>query len=238
MWAAIKAAAQTGLEIISKVPMSGIIKAAVFVGIVGFTFWVMVRRTKKMHEDATEKRYTSPVDEILGKSYATDTDAYDDMDPAAKKLCKKLNKGWKSKKRRKKDAAKKKAQKKPEPVTVSLFPNDDYDEEVDPPKSDRPHFYRSSEEVLWEESKKKKRKPNPEKVKKAKANARKNRSKIDSKHMQDLKDLCMEWKESGCASTAEFKKRLDKIAEELGLPVDSIDDAIDDSLREQCPALF
>lgn len=243
MWNAIKEAVKAGLEVMSKAPVSGIIKAGIFVGVAGFTLWVMIRRTKKMHEDAQEKRYTSPVDEILGKSYATDPDVYDDMDPIAKKICKKLNRGWKSKKKRKKEAAKR-AQREVRYKTVSVFDDDDFDlnadeeaEEEAPAKKSTSkkeyHFYEDANDMLMAESARRKRKKNPAKVKKAKENYRRNKAKKSS-----METLAKEWKESGVADSKTAKKRLDEIARELGLPVDDIDDRISEETRKANPSLF
>jgi hypothetical protein len=225
MWSTIKAAASSALQIASKVPVSGIVKAAVFVGVCAFTVWVMIRHTKKVHEESGEEgqENRSIVDEILGKSYATDPDAYDDMDPEARRICKKLNK---TRKKGKKKGKKVTPKKKENYRTVSLFEKDyDDDEEEDRPP---PRFFKNADEMLfYDEQRRKAAKPR-----------KKRKVKIDKEHASQLKQLIKEWKEAGCVDDETFKRRLDSIARDLGYSVRDLDDAVSDSTRDDAPLLF
>lgn len=115
----VKELVTKGAEALNDVPVSGLIKAGIFVGAVVFTAYVLIRHIRRnektAHEDPERRR--SPVDEILGKAnYVADPESFDDMDPLAKKICKKLNLCKRSKKNR---------QKKSEKVeTVSIFDDD------------------------------------------------------------------------------------------------------------------
>lgn len=166
---AIKAAIVAGLNIASKVPVGGMIKLGIMAGVTVFTAWVLIKRAKKMHDaanvDNASTEATSPVDEILhGKDYVNNVDDYDDMDPAARELCRKLNKMRKSKKAKKK-AAKKRAESNER--IVSLF-GDSFDKDMDDvdekggSSKKRPTFYKSAADMYYNEfgSGRKKRKKN------------------------------------------------------------------------------
>ena len=116
----IKDIVQKGAEVLKDAPVSGVIKAGIFVGCVAFTAYVLIgslRRNRKVANDDPDRR-RSPVDEILGKSnYVSDPDAFDDMDPLAQKICRKLNIQKRSKKKRRREAEKVR--------TVSLFGDDE-----------------------------------------------------------------------------------------------------------------
>ena len=66
----IKDIVQKGAEVLKDAPVSGVIKAGIFVGCVAFTAYVLIgslRRNRKVANDDPDRR-RSPVDEILGKS--------------------------------------------------------------------------------------------------------------------------------------------------------------------------
>lgn len=248
MWEKVKTMAREGMEVISNAPIGGIIKGAILIGVTGFTFWVMVTRVKEMveeaREDHSEKR--APVDDILGVNYTVNPDDFADMDPEAQRICRKLNKTVKhygTRFGRKKSSGKKKSNKpsgakKPEEKAkvVSVFddgPVVEEDEEIHEPR-----FYKDAQEMLL-----KNRKTVRKNVQKGKRNARKaaqvkGKPKISQKGMMDLKKICDEWYQSGCANTDSFRKRVDAIAKEFGLRVDELEDAITDKVRKQAPSLF
>ena len=59
---------KAGAAILDGIPMGAIIKAAVAVGITVFTAWVLIKRTKKMHEEAEKgKASHETYKEGLGK---------------------------------------------------------------------------------------------------------------------------------------------------------------------------
>ena len=232
MWNAIKTGIQAGLEVMSKVPASGIIKAGVFVGVAAFACWVMIKRTKKMHDAAHEDtaRRRSPVDEILGKSYVSDADAYDDMDPVAKKLCKKLNRSWngKAKKKKKTQKSSKRDVIDDRVKIVSVF-DDEIGEDGDRRKHD--FMYYTDADAMNHHL-------HPTKKKKSKKGKSKKKGKKPVSLLEELKHIGYEWKESGVADPKVARDRVDKIARELGLPVDDFDDNIDEDIRRSCSAIF
>lgn len=230
MWNAIKTGIMTGLEVMSKVPASGIIKAGVFVGVAAFACWVMIKRTKKMHEAAHDdpEQRRSPVDEILGKSYVSDVDAYDDMDPVAKKLCKKLNRGWNGKGKKKKKAQKAKRNVADDRVkVVSVF---DEVEEGGERKS-RDFTYFTDADAMNQHM-------HPNKKKKSKKKGKKGVSKKPTSLLDELKTIGYEFKESGITDPKVARDRVDKIAREMGLPVDDFDDDVSEDIRRSCSAIF
>ena len=103
--------AKAGLKLLENAPVGGLIKAGVLIGVAGFTCWVMIKRTLKMRKEAQESEsglFRSPVDDLLNNNYVANPDAYDDLDPEARRICKELNKSWKkSRKSKKKKASKK-----------------------------------------------------------------------------------------------------------------------------------
>lgn len=177
----IKAAVMTGLNIANKVPLGGIVKIGIMAGVTVFTAWVLIKRAKKMHAaanvDETTTEAASPVDEILhGKDYVNNVDDYDDMDPAARELCRKLNKMRKSKKAKRK-AAKKRAESNERVVSLfgDSFGKDVEDEDGKPEKkggtSKRRPFYKSAADMYYNEfgagKKKRKKKRNSDDLKRA-----------------------------------------------------------------------
>lgn len=168
-FAAFKTAVTTGLQIVGKMPMGGLIKLGVMAGVTVFTAWVLIKRAKKMHKNSNQEERneaTSPVDEILhGRDYVNNVDDFDDMDPAARELCRKLNKMRKNKKRK----SKKKTGPKVEHSerVVSLFGDDFADDEKEKRGGERkqrkepPPRYRNAAEMSYYEfgaGKKKKKK--------------------------------------------------------------------------------
>lgn len=221
MWNAIKAAASAGITAISKVPVSGLIKAGIFIGVAGFTFWVMVRRTKKMRKEMhnNEEVFRSPVDEILGKNYAGNVDDFDDLDPAAKEICKTLNKSYRKKHKKAKRKAKSRSNK--DVRVVSLFDDptdiDAMAKEIEE-TGEVPHFYKDAVDMMVNGSK---RKTSKRKAANAKRRARKRFS-------DRMRDTAEEWKESGCASVETIKDRITQVGKDLGL-VDSDDEETGDA---------
>lgn len=231
MTAIVKKILQVGSKILEKTPIVNLVKAGILVGVSAFTCWVLIRRTKKMrHEDEDQVLFHSPVDEILRHNYVADPDAFDDLDPKAQEICRKLTKGWKRpKKNRKKNARKDKDNVR----IVSLFDDEDFEKEVADPSP----VYHSALDMVLDMDKKKKRwkdrKADPEKVAKAKENIRKHRMSGKSK----MDKIRHEWETAGFNSKS-VREKLDAIARELNLPVDDKDDDIPDSFRAANPSLF
>ena len=125
-------AAKAALMALDAVPMGSVIKAAVGLGVMVFTAYVLIKRARKMTKAKKERNY-SPVDEILANDFVVDSDAYDDMDPEARKICKKLHRGgWKKAKKRKsgvysdkKRAYEKRKREEADGEVVSLFDGED-----------------------------------------------------------------------------------------------------------------
>ena len=97
MWETLKAAGARIARYVTTMPMSTAIKIGVMAGIAVFTGYIMIRRFRKMYNEAHAEKSTrrSQVDEILGVNYVTDPDAFDEMDPEAQRICRKLNKSMK-----------------------------------------------------------------------------------------------------------------------------------------------
>lgn len=249
MFAKLKLLAQAGLKALEKAPVGGLLKAGVLIGAAAFTCWVMIKRTLKMKKEAEESEsglFRSPVDDILSNNYAVNPDAYDDLDPEARRICKELNKSWKKSHKRngkkKKSTLKKETSKKSKDdndvKVVSLFDGanlDDIDTDVMGKEvaDEAPNHVL---EMLIRDDKKKREKKsvNPDRVKKIKKNIRKRKESARER----MRVLCQEWKDSGCADAKAFRDRVDQIARDLNLPVDDLDDDIPDSFREAHPSLF
>ena len=233
MTATIKKLFQAGLKVLEKAPVSGIIKAGIMVGVSAFTLWVMIKRTKKMrHEDEESSLFRSPVDEILSHNYVGDPEAFDDLDPEAQRICKKLCRGWKRPKKSSKKKAKAKKNENEHVRVVSLFDDKDFDKEVPDP----PPIYRDTVEMILDMDKRKAWKnftPDPKKIAQAKENAKKKRKNAESKR----KRIRKEWEMAGFNSKS-FREKLDQAARDLHLPVDDDDDDIPDTFRAANPALF
>lgn len=230
MWQAIKAVGSAVANVIAAAPVSAIIKGAVGLGIAVFTAYVLIKRTKKMHKDSHDDTHAhySPVDEILHNNYVADVDAFDDMDPEAREICKKLNKDWK--KRKKKKGVRiyhKKSRDEDKARVVSLFDdNFDLEKEDDEPLIREHVFYHSADEML---NAKKRRRAS----KKAKDVMKSQRTR------ENMSKLASEWKEYGRATKDLANDTLLRVAKELGLTVEDDPDAdLDDSIREQAPSLF
>lgn len=222
-----KAIVKNIITAVGNLPMGALIKMAIGAGVAVFTAYILIKRTKKMHEasqDDADTQY-SPVDEILhGNNYAGNVDDFDDMTDEAKKICKKLNKGWRKGKKRKSVKARKRNK---SAQTVSLFEDEDLDDvtEEDLKNIDR-HFYKDATDMLFNEEKIRKTKKGH-----VKPNVKK---RINDRREANAKKIVEEWKEFAGVS----KETLLKTAKDLGLYVDDIDEEIDDEIREKAPYLF
>lgn len=235
MFKFIKAAAKAVLKLVDATPISAIIKAGIFVGVAAFTAYIMIKRVLEMRKKSTDEKQYSPVDEILGKSYVTDSSVFDELDAETKKLCKKLNKGGK---RKKKKVVRKEETEKQRPVqTVSLF--DDDDDDYDPATATLAEQFlhgwkggRTANDLLIEEAQRKNaRKANTSRSKKKKVNYDKERRSATRQSVSDLGFFAKEYADVS-------KEKLLKVAKELGLPVDDIDEDIPDEVRKAAPNLF
>lgn len=223
----LKVAGTKFVEYAATLPVSGVIKLGVMAGIAVFTGVIMIKRAIKMYKEAHAEKSSrrSPVDDILGVNYVTNPEAFDDLDPEAQRICRKLNKSAKKRKKPRKFKFRKKPEKQPKPAknaeVVSLFDDDD-------PFGKQPTFYGDANEMMWGEKRKGKgegKKP------------KRRRVVIDKEHLEALKAICEEWKTSGLDAEY-FRDRIDAIAKELGLPVDTLDQAISESTRREFGALF
>ena len=138
---AIKAALKAGLHLLDGVPMGAVIKAAVGLGVMAFTTYVLIKRTRKMAEK--DKQNVSPVDEILENNYLVDSEVFDDMDPEARKICKKLHRGgWRKRKKRKNGVYAEKKARNDEPIeTVSLFEDMEIKGEKEEGGTNQPYIF-------------------------------------------------------------------------------------------------
>lgn len=206
----IKEIVKKGAETLSEAPISGVIKAGIFVGCVVFTAYVLIRHIRKNQKAANEdpERRRSPVDEILGKAnYVADPDSFDDMDPLAKKICKKLNICRRSKKKR---------QKKVEHVeTVSIF-GDDYPKDVN--------------DVLIRDAKKSRRR----------ARREESIFEEEDENMtigDRIREIGRKMGYSGY-DDAGLRRKADRVAKDLGLNVDDSSDGVKGRTVRENPSLF
>lgn len=98
MLKAIGAACASAVTFITGLTAVEIIKLAVFVGVIIFVGHVLIQRFNVMRKDRKAEYHTakqeeddchySPVDEVLGKSFATNPYDFESMDPLAKKVAK------------------------------------------------------------------------------------------------------------------------------------------------------
>lgn len=152
-------AAKAALMALDAVPMGSVIKAAVGLGVMAFTAYVLIKRVRKMTKAKKERNY-SPVDEILANDFVVDSDAYDDMDPEARKICKKLHRGgWKKAKKRKsgvysdkKRAYEKRKREEADGEVVSLFDDED-EKEMEEGYIFQPHLFDVKSHQLKKRSK-------------------------------------------------------------------------------------
>lgn len=153
-------AAKAALAALDAVPMGSVIKAAVGLGVMAFTAYVLIKRVRKMAKAKKERNY-SPVDEILANDFVVDSEAYDDMDPEARKICKKLHRGgWKKAKKRKsgvytdkKRAYDKRKKEEADGEVVSLFDNDEDEKEMEEGYIFQPHLFNVKSHQLKKRSK-------------------------------------------------------------------------------------
>ena len=236
--------AKAGLKLLENAPVGGLIKAGVLIGVAGFTCWVMIKRTLKMRKEAQESEsglFRSPVDDLLNNNYVANPDAYDDLDPEARRICKELNKSWKKSRKSKKKKASKKER---APKVVSLFnddadpnlfdPDAEEDEDEEKEVADVPRPTSVLDMLIADDKKRAKRSANPDRVRRIRKNIRKRKDTAREK----MRALCQEWKDSGCADAKAFRAKVDQIARDLNLPVDDLDDDIPDSFKEAHPSLF
>lgn len=230
----IKAAIKAVVKLVDATPMGAIIKAGVFVGVAAFTAFIMIKRVLEMRKKSNDEKHYSPVDEILGKSYATDASIFDELDAETKKLCKKLNKGGKKKK---KHVRKEETVKRERPVeVVSLFDDVD-DEDYDPEHATLAEQFvhgcrrpKTVNDILAEEARQKNARKGSQ-PKKRKVDYGKERRSATKQAVSDFGIFAKEYTEVS-------KEKLLKVAKELGLPVDDIDEEIPDEIREAAPNLF
>lgn len=229
MWESIKLFGKKAVNYVAAMPPSTVIKAGIIVGVAVFTAVILVKHVTKVYKDTHNPRSVnrSPVDEILGVNYVTDSSAFEELDPEAQRICRELNKAAKKKKRGTK-ASKHKLPKLPKKATpvVSLFdgPAPMVDED-DIPVVETPR-YADAHEMMWKEARAPK-----------KATKRRRKAPIDREHLLELKQICDEWKSSGRNAEA-YRGRVDAIAKELGLSVDTLDQAVNESMRAEFGALF
>lgn len=152
-------AAKAALMALDAVPMGSVIKAAVGLGVMAFTAYVLIKRVRKMTKPKKERNY-SPVDEILANDFVVDSDVYDDMDPEARKICKKLHRGgWKKAKKRKsgvysdkKRVYEKRKREEADGEVVSLFDGED-EKEMEEDYIFQPHLFDVKSHQLKKRSK-------------------------------------------------------------------------------------
>lgn len=152
-------AAKAALMALDAVPMGSVIKAAVGLGVMAFTAYVLIKRVRKMSKAKKERNY-SPVDEILANDFVVDSEAYDDMDPEARKICKKLHRGgWKKAKKRKsgvysdkKRAYETRKREEADGEVVSLFDGED-EKEMEEGYIFQPHLFDVKSHQLKKRSK-------------------------------------------------------------------------------------
>ena len=203
---------KAGAAILDGIPMGAIIKAAVAVGITVFTAWVLIKRTKKMHEEANKKSNEtySPVDEILsGHNYVGNVDDFDDMDPEARDICRKLNKNWRKRKKKKGLKIHRRKVNRDSLKTVSLF--DDEEEESEEKEKSR-SYSSTSADLLCHDKKFRK------------ATSCNNSEEIKRRKRDLGKKLREEWKEFGMETKSSFDDAMQSIMEKLGLNEDDDDD--------------
>lgn len=192
---------------LDNIPIGRLIKIAVGAGVALFTAWVLIKHTKKLREEAKRQEEMteyginySPVDEILNNgemNYVTNPKAFDEMDPVAKELCKKLRTTKKKKKKHKAASNAIKEEKKEEKSSiVSLF--DDFIERRD-----------ESNRRYNEESEKRKIRMKEMSESIAKKGGIKNIRLRNNAHLKNA------WKEFGSSNA----DRLRRIAHEVGLDI-------------------
>ena len=212
-----------------------LVKAAVVggivIGVAVCSAWVLIRHIKKMHEEANaEMSYErSPIDDILGVNYVGDTDVYEDMDPEAQRICRKLNKSW-NKNQRKNRTAKKMKSKKAKKVgkkTVKkirdAMKRDENTVVVSLFDGPSPLIFDEDDEDSYMEELAKAMSPAHRKDHIGKG---KKKSKIiDPEHMSRIAAICMQWGEPDADEDA-IHEQMNEIADELGMDIEELEEAI------------